>query len=96
MIKKIAFFLPLFVLVLSAAANIVMAAHVSDVGAKTHEYEAKTNKLSAHNEEMLQTLASKQSLASIKDWAISQGFVPHSSVVVIRSASTKIASIAIQ
>lgn len=96
MIKKAFFFIPLFILVVSAAGNIVMAAHVSDVGAKTHEYEAKTTQLSAHNDEMLQTLASKQSLSSIKEWAIAQGFVPHASVVVIRSATTKIASIAIQ
>lgn len=94
--KKILFFFPLCVLIVSAFANIIMAAHVSDVGAKTHEYEAKTVKLSAHNDEMLQTLASKQSLASIKEWAISQGFIPHGTIVVLKSASTKIASIAIQ
>jgi hypothetical protein len=96
MIKKALFFLPLCLLIVSAFANIIMAAHVSDVGALTHEYEVKTTQLASHDDEMLQTLAGKQSLAVLKDWAISQGFVPRSSVVVVPRVTTQIASIAIQ
>lgn len=92
-IKKGLFFLPLCVLILSAFANIIMAANVSDVGASTHAYEAKTVKMAAHNDEMLQTLASKQSLGELKQWAISQGFVPTTHVTVVTPSTPKIASV---
>ena len=73
-----------------------MAAHVSDVGARIHEYESKAVKLSAHNDEMLQALAGKQSLSQIKGWALAQGFVPRDQILVIRPQAPKIASIAVQ
>ncbi len=94
--KKLFFILPLCLLIVSAFANIIMAAHVSDVGARIHDYESKALKLSAHNDEMLQTLASKQSLVEMRAWALSQGFVPRDQLLVVREQAPKIASIAIR
>lgn len=95
-LQKILFFAPLAILVSFALANIVMAAHVSDAGARIHVYEEKIARTSAHNDEMLQELASKQSLTSIKLWALAQGFIPHGQLTVIRPSAPKIARVDIQ
>lgn len=83
--KKIFFFLPLFVLTVSALANIIMAASVSDVGLRVHEYESKAARISAHSDELMTELAAKQSLTALKDWASANGFVPRGKIAVVES-----------
>ncbi|PWU23955.1 hypothetical protein C5B42_01185 [Candidatus Cerribacteria bacterium 'Amazon FNV 2010 28 9'] len=67
----------------SALSNVVMAAHISDVGAQTKVLEQKANALAQKNEEMLTEIATKQSLTAIQMQAQAQGFVPRTQALVI-------------
>lgn len=91
MIKKLLFLFPLGILTVSALANIIMAAEVSDVGAKIHAYESKALVLQVRRDDLLTTLASKQSLQQLKVWALAQGFVPRSGVVTVEPQAQKLA-----
>lgn len=91
LIKKILFLAPLGLLTVSALANIIMAAGISDVGARIHEHESKAALISAHSNELMTELASKQSLVELKAWANSAGFVPRGTVTTIESSSPKLA-----
>lgn len=90
-VKKVLFLVPLALLTVSALANIIMAASISDVGARIHEYESKTAIISTHSDELMTELASKQSLAELKSWALTAGFVPRGAVTTIEIASPKLA-----
>ena len=91
--RKLLFMLPLMVLLISALANIVMAAHVSDIGSQIHDDETKTAQLLQHNDEMQQELAGKQSLAQLKVWADQQGFIPHGKIVAVAPTTPKLAQV---
>lgn len=92
-LKKAIFILPLALLTVSALANIIVGASVSDVGARIHEYETKTAVLENHSDELMTQLAEKQSLAQLKVWAVSAGFVPRTSVVTVTPQSPKLAAV---
>lgn len=90
-IKKILFLFPLALLTLSALANIIMAATVSDVGARTHDFETKTAIIQAHSDELRATLATKQSLSQLKTYALEAGFVNRAVVTALVHPSPKLA-----
>lgn len=92
-IKKIGIFVPLMLLTISALANIIMAAQVSDVGARTHEYELKTALLSVHSDELMTQLASKQSLVELKAYAMTAGFVPRGKMFTLQPHVPKLAQV---
>lgn len=91
LIKKILFLAPLALLTGSALANIIMAAGISDVGARIHEYESKATVISGKSNELMTELASKQSLTELKSWAVAAGFVPAGSVTTVEKQSPKLA-----
>lgn len=91
--KKILFLAPLALLTISALANIIMAANVSDVGLRIHEYERKTAIIQARSDEMLAELASRQSLGELKKWAIAAGFVAQGKVRSVDPQSLKLAAV---
>jgi len=96
LIKKIVFTVPLLVLLICALANITVAASVSDVGAQTRLYDDKAIALAAHSDILMQELASKQSLSSLKVWALQEGFVPQSNLTVVESSARRLARVDIQ
>lgn len=73
--KKIAFFLPLLIVLGGVIGNIIMSARLSDVGAKIQGLELKNEQLTVKSEVLIKELATMQSLPELKTWAAAQGFV---------------------
>ncbi len=90
-IKKTFFLVPLALLTVSALANIIMAAGISDVGARIHDYEAKAAVISTHSNELMTELAAKQSLDELKSWALASGFVPRTNTATRETVTPKLA-----
>lgn len=91
--KKLLFFyaIPAFVLAFSACLNVFMIASVSNVTNQIHAIELKREAIAKQNADLELSLAQTQSLSSVKEYAVAQGYVPVTTVSQVQFKSSQIA-----
>lgn len=83
LIKKMLVIVPLLLVLMSAVGNIVMAAHVSDIGSKVSSLEYKYQSMKKHNDDLSLELAQARSLKNLTEEAKLLGFIPVTSMVFV-------------
>ncbi len=89
--RWIFFLVPGAFLLLCALFNIVALASVSPVGSEIHALEMKTRALAKQNRNFELEIAKTQSLVSLKEQAVLEGYIPIGKLTVVDPASTSLA-----
>lgn len=85
-IRKLAFVLPLILLAVLGAANIAFSGQMVNQGEKIHAMEVQQIQLALQEKDLDTELAGRQSLQTIKNEALAQGYVPVTSAAFVDGA----------